>query len=414
MPSPNSLRTPDAPELPLAGTRVLDLTRALAGPFCTTLIADLGADVIKVEPYEGEMMRDWGPFDDEVSLYFVATNRNKRSLALDLRSAEGRDILRRLACISDVLVENFRPGILDRLGLDEVWLKDNAPELVVMHMSGFGPYGPLSDLPCFDQIAQGVGGLMSVTGTEDTGPLRSGVPLADMLCGMFAATAICAAMVRQSRTGTGTTLSTSLLESVMGVLSFQAQRVLNLGEVPGPSGNDHPSMWPYGVFATGDGDINLAVGTQDQWIKFCHLLGQSDWLTKPGFVTAEDRYRNKPAVRAALEQALQARSGPEWVEQLRAAGVPAGPINDIGRALEEPQVKALHLVNEVDHPQLGRTRVMRPPFHVDGEALRVRRHAPILGEHSYEIAREAGLDNVTIDALIRDKLIKDGRTEDKA
>ena len=225
--------------LPLDGIRVLDLTRALSGPFCTALLGDLGADVIKIESPDGDVGRAWGPYDQGESLYFLAANRNKRSVALRLWSDEGKILLRRLAMKCDVLVENFRPGVLDALGLGEEWRSEHAPDLIVSSISGFGHVGPMRDEPCFDQVAQGMSGFMSLTGTVDSGPTRAGVPLADLTAGMFAALGICATLASPER---GRTVHTSLLEGMIGLLGFQAQALVSLGEVAGPAGNRHPEI----------------------------------------------------------------------------------------------------------------------------------------------------------------------------
>ena len=397
--------------LPLKGVRVLDLTRALSGPFCATLLGDLGADVVKVEPIDGDMVRGWGPFKQGTSLYHLAVNRNKRSFALDMRSESGGQLLRCLVGKVDVVVENFRPGVLEKLGLSATWLRENYPYVVVASVSGFGHVGPLSSAPAFDQIAQGMGGLMSVTGTEQSGPLRSGVPLADLLSGMFAALGICASLVGRARTGRAAPVQTSLLESVMAVLAFQAQRYLSLGEVPGPAGNEHPVIAPYGVYATADTAINLAVGTEGQWRSLCDVLGQGDFVNEPKFANGDLRNINRRLLKERMDEALGARTSREWLELFSASSVPAGPINDMAHAFAEPQVQALEIVEDVKHPDLGAVSLVRGPLRIDGNPTHVRLAPPLLGEHSREICQLIGLQDDEIDRLFQNGVISEPETE---
>lgn len=401
----------DAPNtgtgLPLEGLRILDLTRALSGPFCASLLGDLGADVIKVESLEGDMIRRWGPFKDDTSLYHLAVNRNKRSIAVDMRSFEGAELLKRLAVHADVLVENFRPGVLENLGLSKTWLDANASTLIVAGISGYGESGPLAHEPCFDQIAQGMGGLMSVTGTPVSGPLRSGVPMADMLSGTFAAVGICAALVGRERSGRASTVGTSLLESVMGILAFHAQRFLSLGEVPLLAGNDHPVISPYGVFDTADAPINLAAATDGQWRALCKVLAREDLAADPMYESQATRAHNKDALRKEIESVLISRTSATWIEDLRNARVPVGPINDIAQMFDEQQVKAIRMVEQVEHPDLGTVSILRGPLHFDAEPTHIRRTPPLLGEHSREICEEVGMSASEIDALFERRIISE-------
>jgi crotonobetainyl-CoA:carnitine CoA-transferase CaiB-like acyl-CoA transferase len=391
--------------LPLDGVRVLDLTRALSGPFCTALLGDLGADVVKVESPSGDMVRGWGPFKDETSLYFMSANRNKRSIVLDLRSAEGRDLLRSMVGSFDVVVENFRPDVLQKVGLGAEWMAENHADVVIASISGFGSTGPLRDEPCFDQIAQGVGGLMSITGTEQSGPMRSGVPLADILTGMFAALGVCASLAGRRR---GAAVQTSLLESVLGVLTFQAQRYLTLGDVPPLAGNDHPVMAPYGVFPTRDKPINLAVGTTGQWASLCALIGKPELTADPRFRVGKDRDVHRAALRSAIEERLVRDTAAVWLARFREAGIPAGPINDMAETFDHEQVKALEVVESVPHPELGIVQMVRGPLHLGGEATHVRRSAPMLGEHTREVLRECGVTDESVRNLLHLGVIADG------
>jgi crotonobetainyl-CoA:carnitine CoA-transferase CaiB-like acyl-CoA transferase len=373
---------------PLAGVKVLDLTRALAGPFCTTLLADLGADVIKVEGMDGDMIRLWGPFTEGTSLYHLAVNRNKRSISLDLRAEEGRDLILQLAKHSDVLVENFRPGVLVKMGLDPAVLEEIAPHLIVASVTGFGPEGDLRDDAGFDQIAQGMGGLMSVTGLPETGPMRIGIPISDILAGMTAAIGVTAALSERKTSGRGTRVEASLLESVLGVLTFQAQRYLSLGEVAEPMGNDHPILSPYGVYRAADRPFNIAVGTEAQWRALCLAINSPDLAMHASFADGELRRANRERLRVELERRLADRPATDWLTALRAAGVPAGPIHDMAGVFADDQVVALKMVEQVLHPHLGSTPVLRGPLRLGGQATPVHRAAPLLGQHTREVLEE--------------------------
>lgn len=394
-----------SPRLPLEGVKVLDLTRALAGPMATTLLADLGADVIKVEPVEGEMIRRWAPFDGDTSLYDVSVNRNKRSLTLDFRSDSGKALLRRLALECDVLVENFRPGVLEQLGLDPYGLRQDAPQLIVARMSGYGPVGPLRDEPCFDQIVQGMAGLMSLTGDPAGPKYRVGIPITDILSGMFTAIAIAAALAARGSGAQVNQVETSLLESALGVLTFQAQRYLSLGEVPPAAGNDHPVLAPYGVFSTADVPINIAAATDDQYGRLTEVIGAPELQSDPRFATSRARTAHRSELRDELEAVLTTAPASEWEERLRAASIPVGPVQDMAGVFNHPQVQAVEMVTSVEHGSLGNINILRGPFRVDGEPVPVRRPAPLLGEHSREILIQFGLSEPEIDQLISDETV---------
>ena len=387
--------------LPLSGTRVLDLTRALSGPFCTALLGDLGADVVKVESLGGEVCRQWGPYQGSESLYFVSANRNKRSIAMDMWSQSGRELLQSLVGHFDVLVENFRPGVLAALGFDEDRLEAH-PDLIVASISGFGHLGPRSGEACFDQVAQGMGGLMSLTGTQKSGPMRSGIPLADILTGMFAALGICASLAARRR---GQSVNTSLLESVIGVLSFQGQRYLSLGEVPERAGNDHPIVVPYGVFQTADQPINVAAGTGAQWTALCDVIGASALATDERFSTPRQRQTNKEALCREIESRLTQKTASKWLAALTAAHIPSGPINDMSQTFNEAQVQALGIVQQVEHSVLGSVPVARGPIWIGGSATPVRRAAPTLGEHTMEILSECGYSSDAIKSLLAEGVV---------
>lgn len=409
-----------ARRLPLDGIKVLDLTRAVAGPMATTLLADLGAGVVKVEPPGGEMIRRWAPFDGETSLYDVSVNRNKRSLCIDFRTEEGKTLLRRLAAGSDVLVENFRPGVLTKLGLDPDFLEREAPRLIVGSITGFGPVGPLRAEPCFDQIVQGMAGLISLTGSPSDSGYRVGIPIGDILSGMFAALGICAALAGRSDPDTSVrTVETSLLESVLGVLTFQAQRYLSLGEVPRAAGNEHPVLAPYGAFATQDVPVIIAASTDEQWARLCDAVGAPDLSTDPRFLTARDRNVHRQVLREQLEGRLQAEPAIVWEERLRRANVPVGPVQDIAGVFAHPQVQATEMVATVDHAVLGETSILRAPLRIDGVPAPVHGAAPTLAQHTSDVLADYGLTAEEIDDLASRNVVStadgpEGRVGDPA
>lgn len=375
--------------LPLDGIRVIDLSRALSGPFCSTLLADLGADVVKVETPQGDMIRTWGPFDGDTSLYDVSVNRNKRSVVLDLRSGEGMSVLRELLGTADVLVENFRPGVLEDMGLGPEVLRQDFPGLVLTRVSGFGPVGPLKNAACFDQIAQGIGGFMSVTGTDGQ-PTRAGVPIADLLTGMFAALGTTAALAGHARQAPVRSVEVSLLESVIGVLTFHTQRFLSLGESAGPAGNDHPAIAPYGVFECADTGINIAAATQAQWESLCEVVGLEALIHSTDYRDQDARVRHRGSLTEELNRRLCTQPSAYWLSRFAEVGIPAGRINDMAGVFADAQVRALGITAQVEHPGLGPVELLRGPIRLDGELPDVRRPPPVLGEHTEEVLAQLG------------------------
>ncbi|WP_375381837.1 CaiB/BaiF CoA transferase family protein [uncultured Sphingomonas sp.] len=392
--------------LPLSGMRVLDLSRALSGPFCSMILGDLGADVIKVEALPGgDMIRTWGPFQEDESAYYLSANRNKRGMALDFRSPEGRDLLSKMASQSDVLVENFKPGTMAAMGLDPDALRAANPALIVASISGFGSGGPLGDQPGFDQIAQGYSGFMSFTGTPETGPTRVGVAIGDMTSGMWLAIGILGAWIERQASGRGQVVETSLLASLVGLLSVQGQRYLSLGQVAEPTGNVHPVIAPYGAFRAQDGDLNIGAATQDMWLRLCDVIGQPELRTDDRFLNNALRMKNRDVLRDLIDGALATNTKSYWSEQLVAVGIPAGPINSVAEALDNDQVRHLGLVETVDHPTLGKLRQVAIPLAKPHSTNAwVRRAPPVLGQHTHEILRELNIAEADIDQLMAAKV----------
>jgi crotonobetainyl-CoA:carnitine CoA-transferase CaiB-like acyl-CoA transferase len=381
-----------AQALPLAGLRVLDLSRALSGPFCSMILGDLGADVVKVEPSpHGDMVRQWGPFADDTSVYYLSGNRNKKSVAVNFRAPEGLAIVRAMACRADILVENFRSGVMAEMGMDQATLMERNPGLIWGSITGFGSSGPKGDWPGFDQIAQGFSGFMSFTGTAESGPQRVGVAIGDLTSGMWTAMGILGAVIQRQASGRGQKVETSLLASLVGLLSVQGQRYLSLGEVPAPVGNVHPVIAPYGVFEAQDGPLNIGGATQDQWVKLARLLELEPLLTDPRFTNNAARMQHRIELKALLEERLRAQPRATWTARMVALGIPAGPINDLADVFADPQVEHCGLVEEIEHPVIGPLRQVGNPIRMDG--LRdgsMRLPPPLFGEHTVEVLADFG------------------------
>jgi len=379
--------------VPLSHPRVLDLTQVRSGPTCTRLLADFGAEVIRVErPGEADRARE--AFDA------VDLHRGKKSILLDLAKPEGLDVFLRLVPGADVVVENFRPRVKHRLGIDYERLSALNPRLIYASISGFGQSGPYGDRPGYDQIVQGMSGLMSITGTEVTGPLRIGVPIGDLLTGYFAGIGILVALVERERSGRGQWLDTSLLAALAGSLSFQAGRFLNTGRVPPPVGNHHPLTSPMGVYRARDGHLNLAVGSEVMWRRFCEAIGRPALAEDPRFATNQGRIDHRPALNTILEEVLGQASTTEWVERLNRAGVACGPIYDLGQVFADPQVQQLRLVEDVLHPLHGPMRVLGQPVALHRTPAKVTAPSPLPGQHTREVLSLAGLDPAAAEGLL--------------
>jgi len=374
----------------LEGLRVLDLSRMLAGPYGSMLLADMGAEVIKVEePDGGDPMRVMGPpfLPDGESAYFLSINRNKKSIALDLTTPAGRDVFLDLACAADVVWENFRPGVLARLGCDHAALKAVNPRLVLCSISAYGQNGPYRDWPAFDLALQAMGGAMSITGEPGGRPIRMGLPMGDLAGGMFGAFAVVAALLRRQTTGQGTHVDLSLLDCQVSLLTYLAQYYWADGRVPGPQGSGHTSVVPYQALATRDGHLIVAVFAEKFWRGFCVAIGHPEWERDPRFATNRDRLSNRPTLMTLVGDVLTTRTTDEWLSRMQAEGVPAAPILGVDRVLEDPQVKHRQMVVEMKHPRHGATATLGTPIKCDGEMGLDVTPPPRLGEHTDALLR---------------------------
>jgi crotonobetainyl-CoA:carnitine CoA-transferase CaiB-like acyl-CoA transferase len=386
---------------PLAGLRVIDLSTVLAGPYATMVLADLGADVVKIEPRDGDATRGWGPpwvgdpaAGTRTAAYFLAVNRNKRSLRLDLRAPGGAEVLRRLLGDADVLVENLRPGALAALGFGDDELRMIRPALVHLAISGYGPDGPAAGRPGYDFVIQAVGGLMSVTGDPDPDgghPTKVGVAISDVVTGLFAAIGILAAIIGRDRGGerTGQRVDVSLLASTLAVLVNQAQNAFVTGVAPRRRGNAHPNIVPYETFATSNGELAVAVGSERQWLRFCEAIGRPELASDPRFATNGDRVTARATLRPLIADRLAERPTDDWLAALSAADVPSGPIRDVLAAFASPEAQARHMTVDVEHPALGVLRQAGLPIEFAATPGAIRTAPPLLGEHTDEVLAEA-------------------------
>jgi CoA:oxalate CoA-transferase len=390
------------PEGPLAGVRVVDLTRVLAGPFSTMLLADLGAEVIKVEsPPTGDQIRGQGGMRDGFSWYFAGFNRNKRSIVLNMRTAEGMAVLKDLIRTADVLVENFRPTVLDAMGLSSEALNELKPDLVICSISGYGKTGPYRDRPSFDFIAQAMSGFMSSTGYRDGEPLRAGVPVSDLVAGLYGALAVSAALVRRDRTGKGERIDVALVDSILSFASYFAAKYLATGEPMPRSGNDHPAAAPYGLFKAADGDLAIAPANDQIYARLVEVLGLSEELSAPEFATNAGRVANREKVNAIINARIGQETRGIWEKRLNDAGVPCGRVLTYPEAFEDVQIAAREMVVEVDHPGRGPVRMIGFPMKLSEAPCEVRLPAPELGADSEAILRALGYDAEAIADLRR-------------
>ena len=373
----------------LSGLRVLDLSRILAGPYCAMMLGDLGADVIKVEAKSGDDTRYWGPpFLGTESAYYLGINRNKRSMAVDLAIAEGREIVAELMKQSDILIENFKVGTLERWGFDEDWFAAHTPGLVRCSITGYGPTGPRRDSPGYDFILQAESGLMSICGEANGEPMKYGVAVVDLATGMFACIAILAALNVRGQTGRGQKIDVSLFESGLALLANVASNSLISNKDAERYGNGHPNIVPYRTFAVQDGHIALAIGNDQQFNRFAAMLGRTDWLDDPRFSTNSERVENRDVVDRQVGDALKDGTLDTWLEQLKAIGVPCGKVNSVAAALAEPQTLAREMVQNMHHEHLGAVQTLGMPMKLSNTPGSIRRAPPLLGEHTDVLLRE--------------------------
>jgi crotonobetainyl-CoA:carnitine CoA-transferase CaiB-like acyl-CoA transferase len=382
----------------LARFRILDLSRVRAGPTCVKQFADFGADVIKIESPPGvdpnEAMGGPRHGPDMQNLH-----RNKRAMTLNLKLPEAREVLARLVKTADVLVENYRPDVKFRLGIDYESLRKINPRIILASISGFGQDGPYRDRPGFDQIAQGMSGLMSVTGLPGQGPVRTGAAIADMAAGLFAALGIMTALLERESSGKGQWVQSSLLQSGIALLDFQAARYLMNGEVPPQVGNDHPTSMPTSAYKTADGHINVGASGEGMWKRLCNLIGREDLLAMDEFKNNEGRAKNRALLNAILNESFSARASEDWVRELNRAGVPCGPIYSIDRVFADPQVEHLGAAAEVEHPKLGRFKVLNQAVKLSRTPASVKTATPEPGQHTDEILLELGYRKSEISSL---------------
>jgi crotonobetainyl-CoA:carnitine CoA-transferase CaiB-like acyl-CoA transferase len=379
----------------LSHIRVLDLTRVRAGPTCCRILADFGADVVKVEAPPG-LDPNAGISGSRLGYDMQNLHRSKRSLSLNLKSPEGRELLLRLVEKADVVVENFRPDVKNRLGIGYDDLCKVNKRIILASISGFGQTGPYRDRPGFDQIAQGMGGLMSITGAPGEGPMRAGIAIADSGAGIFAAVGILVALAERERSGEGQWVQTSLLEAQISLVDFQAAAYLVEGKVPQQAGNDHPYSTPMGVLETSDGFINIGVAGEGQWKNFCRAIGEPELAGHPDYETQDKRYKSRPALMKRLKEIFKRRSSNEWIACLLAAGVPAGPIYAMNEVFADPQVQHLGIAPKLDHPKLGPIALVGQPVQLSRTPAHISSPAPEAGEHTEEILAEIGINAASV------------------
>jgi crotonobetainyl-CoA:carnitine CoA-transferase CaiB-like acyl-CoA transferase len=391
----------------LAGLKVLDLTRVLAGPLCAMTLGDMGADVIKVEPPAGDDTRHWGPpHVGGEAAYYLGVNRNKKSLKLDLAKPRAREILGALIKRSDVLIENYKLGTLAKWGFDGAWMETNAPRLIHCSITGYGESGPKAELPGYDFVLQAESGLMHITGTIDGAPVKHGVAIVDIATGLYAAIGVLGALQARNQTGKGQKVGVSLWETGLSMLANVAANHLATGNEARRFGNGHPNIVPYTTFASADGALALAVGNDGQFAKFCQAAGYPEWAEDSRFAKNADRVENRVEIEAHVATAIKQQPTAWWIEKLRGAGVPCGAVNGVKAALADPQSLAREMVIEMAHPTAGMLKTLGFPVKLGATPLGVKHPPPLLGEHSAEIlARELGLDSDAIARLRDDGVI---------
>lgn len=387
---------------------ILDLTRYLAGPYCSMILGDLGAEVVKIErPKTGDGSRQWGPpFIHGESAYFLSINRNKKSVTINLRTEKGCEIVRKMASTYDVLIENYRPGIVQKLGLDYETLSKINPQLIYCSISGFGQTGPYREKPSYDIVGQAMGGLMSLTGEENRPPVKIGVAISDIFAGMYAAIGILSALITRKQTGQGQMIDVSLLDGLVSILSHQAGNYLVSGVDPKRLGSAHPTIAPYQAFQAADSYFVIAVGNDALWRRFCQGVNLSELMTDPRFATNPDRVKNRDELTQILNAFFQKKTAQEWLSLIEKAGVPCGPVLQLSEVFTDPQVLHRKMVEEIEHPSAGHIKVVGTPLKLSSTPASIRTPPPILGEHTTIILQSLGYTPSEIAELIKSKVIQ--------
>ncbi len=389
-------------EGPLNGTRVIDLTRILAGPFCAMNLGDMGAEVIKIEkPGTGDDTRRWGPpFVGDQAAYFLGVNRNKRSVTLNLKEARGQEILKTLLSQADVLIENFKTGTLEAWGITTEWREANAPQLVHCQITGYGDKGPKGGWPGYDFLLQAESGLMSITGEKDGGPIKQGVAIVDVCTGMYSAMCILAALNARTKTGKGQKVTTTLFDTSLTMLVNVASNYLMGGKRPGRFGNGHPNIVPYRDFPCGDGEIALAVGNDEQFARFAACVGHAEWSEDENYKTNPARVKNRDDIEARIRGALSSDSAKSWIDQFSAKGIPCSMVYPVDEALESEQAKANNMVVEVEHPTVGPIRMLGIPYHFSDTPEGIQSPPPVLGADTDDVLKDlVDLDDAELATL---------------
>jgi formyl-CoA transferase len=395
----------------LTGIRVIDVTQVMAGPFCSMLLADFGADVIKIEPPQGDSTRTMAGSRGTDSPSFNAVNRGKRSVVVNLKTPKGVEVVKRLVESADILVENYRPGVMAALGLDYPSLAALKPQLIYASISGYGQTGPERHKGGFDLVAQGVSGIMSVTGDPGGAPVKSGVPLTDLGAALFAVAGILAALEYRHRTGSGQHVDTSLLDAGVGLSVWEAAQYFSGGGVPERLGSAHRMSAPYQAFRCADGFITIGGANDRSFVRLCEVLGHAEWAQAPEFGTDGLRTQHRVELAARIEAITATQPRSHWLSLFDANKLPCGPINDYAQVFEDPQVLARELVVDVQHPTLGHTRALGSPIKMSATPPQVRRRAPLLGEHTRQVLSEAGWRDAEIEQLVKLQVVRIGGSD---
>ena len=393
--------------LPIQGLKVLDLTQILAGPYCTMVLADMGAEVTKIEPFpHGDNSRGMGPFINGESYSFAMVNRNKKSIALDLKSEKGLGIFKKLANESDIIIENFRPGVTEKLGIDYNSMKRINPGIIYTSISGFGQTGPYKNKGGLDIIAQGMVGFMSMTGEQGRGPAKFGIAINDIAAGVTALYSILGAYVHKLKTGEGQYIDTSLIESGLAWTVWESAAFFGSGEIPSPNGTRHRRSAPYQAYRTKDGYVTVGTASERLWIRFCHdVIKRPDWLEHPLYAEKQNRLKNVDQLQEDIEEILKVETTSYWVTRLDQAGVPGGPVYTYDQAVNDPHILDREMVVEMEHPILGEIKTLGIPSKFSATPLRIREPAPWLGQHSTETLKELGYSQEEVDRLYEDGVV---------